>query len=323
MKKDFTMSAEQRRKVIISHLQEKPSVTRRVLSHVCGSSLKTIQRDIEKLRDDQWPIESHNEGYFLRRPSKAERRGNHNKVIATLLLTGGSIDRRFSQFAPEVAMQIKNKFLKMDDLDLRAWDVERGVTEVETKAFSEEDLEMFGKLARFILNQQPVRFYYKSILSDEGAYREAYPVQLKERDGHWYMLCYDYDREGCRVFAVSRISKVGVSNQMHQAPDEETIASVMARGSFSIWDKPSAQCRCVRVKLYDYAARLIQERVIHHSQKLEVISADEVILTMKTGDLLGINLWLRQFAPMVEILEPSSLKEDFIRDLRSALVRNE
>lgn len=75
------------------------------------------------------------------------------------------------------------------------------------------------------------------------------------------------------------------------------------------------------MRLLEYAARLIQERKIHHSQKLEIISPDEVILTLKTGDLLGVNLWLRQFAPLVEVLRPKSLKDDFIHDLTTALER--
>lgn len=61
------------------------------------------------------------------------------------------------------------------------------------------------------------------------------------------------------------------------------------------------------------------QRKIHRSQQLEVISQDEVILTLETGDMLGVNLWLRKYAPLVEVLEPERLREGFKRDLQAAL----
>jgi predicted DNA-binding transcriptional regulator YafY len=319
MKRDFAKPGAERRQMIVSHLQEGKTVTKREIAYLCGSCIKTIQRDLCKLRNEGWPIEFVNDGCYLRAPSSAEKKGSHNKMIATLLLTGGTIDRRFSKFAPEVAQSLKRQFLKMDDVAHRRWDVELSATDAEALPFSNDDLERFGKLARHILNREPVRFFYTPIMYDEGLDREVFPVQLKERDGYWYLLGYDYDRKACRVFALPRIENPCLSVQRHEAPSEDVIGEVMSRGNFSIWDDVAAKSELVKVRLIEYAARLIQERKIHHSQKLEVISQDEVVLTLETGDMLGVSLWLRQYAPLVEVLEPKKLRDSFRCDLQAAL----
>jgi len=321
MKKDFTKPGPERCQLIVSLLQEGKTITKRKIAHLCDCSLKTIQRDLCKLRNDGWPIEDGNDGCFLREPSSAEKKNSHNKLIATLLLTGGTIDRRFSKFAPGVAQTLKQQFLKMDDVEHRTWDAELSATDAEGQSFSEEDLERFGKLARHILNRQPIRFFYRAIMRKEGSDREVFPVQLKERDGYWYLLGYDYEREACRVFALPRIESPCLSVQRHEAPSEDIIREVMSRGDFSIWDDVITKTERVKVRLMGYAARLIQERKIHRSQELEVISQDEVILTLETGDMLGVSLWLRKYAPLVEVLEPQKLRDGFKRDLQVALSR--
>jgi len=139
---------------------------------------------MDDLRDARWPIEDCNDGYYLRISHDIEKKGSHNRMLATLLLTGGTIDRRFSKFAPEVARNLKQQFLKMDDVTCRRWDAEVSAMDAEALPFGEDELERFGKLARHILNHEPVRFFYKTIMSDEGEYREVFPVQLKERDGY-------------------------------------------------------------------------------------------------------------------------------------------
>jgi len=321
MNNDFAMPGPERRQLILSHLLEGKTVTKREMASLCDCSTKTVGRDIAQLCNERWPIESGNNGYWLREPSSAEKKGSHNKMIATLLLTGGTIDRRFAKFAPEVTKDLKQHFLKMDDVEHRTWDAELSATDVEGQSFSEEDLERFGKLARHILNREPVRFFYSAIMRKEGFDREVFPVQLKERDGYWYLLGYDYERKACRVFALPRIKSLSLSEQRHEAPSEEVIKEVMSRGDFSIWDDVVTKPERIKVRLIEYAARLIRERKIHRSQELEEISQDEVILTLETGDLLGVSLWLRKYAPLVEVLEPQKLRDSFKRDLQVALSR--
>jgi predicted DNA-binding transcriptional regulator YafY len=183
------------------------------------------------------------------------------------------------------------------------------------------ELERFGKLARHILNREAIRFFYTPLMYDQGLDREVFPVQLKEREGYWYLLGYDYERKACRVFALSRIESACLSVKYFETPDDEVIERVMAHGDFSIWDDVVANPEVVKVRLLGYAARLIQERKIHRSQQLEVISRDEVILSLETGDMLGVNLWLRKYAPLVEVMEPKRLRDDFIGNLEEALSR--
>ena len=75
------------------------------------------------------------------------------------------------------------------------------------------------------------------------------------------------------------------------------------------------------IRLFGYAAWHIQERKIHESQRHEIISNDEVMLTLETGDLLGVKLWLRRVAPDAEVVQPQWFRDEFLEDLRVALAR--
>ncbi|MGB0775179.1 MAG: helix-turn-helix transcriptional regulator [Akkermansiaceae bacterium] len=318
--KGFVIPVAQRRRLILGQLRDHGPVTRRALAHLCNSSLKTIQRDIEALRNDRWPIESLNDGYFLREPSVAERKESTNQHLAVLILAGCSVDKGLSHLAPDLTRQIKEEFLKLDNVP-DVWGAERRAVESPQLPISGAELEFFGKLARHILNEELVRIHHRGIGRKEAVPREIYPVQLKEREGSWYLLAWDAERKSKRVFALSRISQVAISKMKFKRPAAEVLEEITAGGGFSIWDNSDAKPVRVRVRLWDYAAWIVQERPIHHSQKLDVISQNEVVLTLKTGDLLGVNLWLRKFAPLVKVLAPKSLLDDFRRDMQTALSR--
>ncbi len=208
----------------------------------------------------------------------------------------------------------------VDELSLM---LEDNTTDAQSIPMSDGELENFGELAQAITRKLSVRIYYTNIGYERGVYHEVFPVQIKERDGLWYLLAYDYHYKARRVFALSRMEEVEVSEAKHPTVDEETIRSIQNHGNFSIWDDPTKKVETIKVRLFGYAAWYIQERKIHKSQRHEIISKDEVLLTLKTGDLLGVKLWLRRFMPEVEVLKPRHFRDAFINDLRCALSRYE
>lgn len=316
------MLKQRRHDYIMSVLMDGKTYTRAQFARYCDCSEKQIQRDIKYLSEIyQFPIEGGNQGYYLRAPSKAESKVTENKLLASLLIAGGSIDKRFEQMSPAAALSIKNHLYKLKDMRT-TWDAAKLTVKQEETSFSELELETFGRVARHILMQLPLEFDYRPLMSDSVERRSVHPIQLREREGFWYLLAHDYGRKACRVFAISRISKLSTSTEQHDEPSEEVIQAILKRGDFSIWDKDGEDKLHIKVKLVDYAARIIQERKIHESQQLDIISANEVILTLKTSDQIGVNLWLRKFAPMVTVLSPQSLRQDFIHDLKQSLANH-
>lgn len=315
-----TMRKTQRKHTILEHLFEGKTVKKREFRELFERSCseRTIQRTIKELQVEGWPIQALNDGYFLARPNKTDLRQSNYHIIATFALAGCAIDKNLESFAPDTVQQIKKHFLKANDLP-SYWDAEKRATDVKHIPFDENDLEAFGKLTRCVLNELPTTFSYRSIGKEESLQRTVFPIQLKEREGSWYLTAYDYDKEADRTFALKRLTNVTMPEDHYEDPSEEIINRNLSRGQFSIWDSGEAEAVQMEIRLVDYAAWIIQEHTIHPSQKLEVISPNEVILHLTTSDEIGVRLWLRKYAPFVEILSPVALREQYLRELQAGI----
>ena len=309
-----------RRSQILSLLEKEKPIRKQRLAERYGVAPRTIQRDINSLIDKGHKIESASDGYKLKLGKMLTRSTKDSCVMATLLLAHTAVDRRFACFGSDIVETIKSKLLKQDGASYLEYS-DNFPTDPQLIPMSQSELANFGEVAKAIINEQPVRMYYTSIGYENGVHHEIFPVQLKERDSVWYLLAYDYYYQARRVFALSRMDDVELSEENHPMPDKSTILSIQNHGNFSIWDDPEVKAQRIKIRLYNYAAWHIQERKIHQSQKHKIISKDEVELTLTTGDFLGVKLWLRKFAPDVKILQPAWFRDEFIADLKVSLER--
>jgi len=309
-----------RRSQMLNFFEKGKTGTRKSLSQRYGVSQRTIQRDVTHLINKGKKIESGPNGYKLNLGKMADRSTKDSRVMATLLLACAAFDRRFACFSSRMAETLKSQLLKQDGASYLEYS-DNLPTDAQAIPMSQSELANFGEVAKAIINEQPVRMYYTSIGYENGVHHEIFPVQLKERESVWYLLAYDYYYQARRVFALSRMDDVELSEKNHPVPDKSTILSIQNHGNFSIWDDPEVKAQRIKIRLYNYAAWHIQERKIHQSQKHKIISKDEVELTLTTGDFLGVKLWLRKFAPDVEITHPAWFRDEFIADLKVSLER--
>ena len=321
-KNDFITPAEKRRETIIGLIRERSRITKKQLAERFGCSSKTIQRDITYLQDEGWPIEFDMDGFYLREASSAERKVTDNKITAVLALAGCTVDKNLSAFAPEVVKTIKQRYFGCDDLPDRCDGLERPTDTIGAN-LNDADLEVFGVVTRNILSEQNISILYQSMHDSSYRSREVFPVQLKEREGVWYLLAFDYGKEKPLVFKLKKIQEAKLSDQDRPAPDEEMINQMLDWGQFSIWDDPRSKQYDIKVKLYGYAAQYIQDTQIHPSQKIQVISDDETYLTLGCGDLVGVGIWLKKFAQDVEVISPQCLKNTLREQFELFLRRNQ
>ncbi|MCK6066576.1 MULTISPECIES: helix-turn-helix transcriptional regulator [Microbacterium] len=67
--------------------------------------------------------------------------------------------------------------------------------------------EVLGELALACRDSERVRFTYTSA-SGESTHRRVEPHTLSPADRHWYLLCWDLDRDDWRTFRVDRLSGI-------------------------------------------------------------------------------------------------------------------
>lgn len=164
-------------------------------------------------------------------------------------------------------------------------------------------------------------FQYRAVDKPQAIERKVYPISLKQKDGVWYLIGYDLERKGLRVFTASKVQHVSTHLSTYKTPPRLALVQAQKIGEFSIWDTSNSGevMQTIKVKLWGHAADFVLSHKIHSSQKVELEGEGVVVLSLETSDLLGVRLWLRKFLQLVEIIEPDELRTEFINDLKVTL----
>lgn len=301
-------------------LRDNDRVTQADLAAANECSKKSIQRAVSMLQADGWPIEFDLEGYFLNPKTLDDLKKTENGNIAALVLTGCAIDQHLMDHFPSLALAARGSLPDVPDFQSFQYRLSNQLIAVDRCALTADELDTFGALARNIIDGIAVNFLYRAVSKEGEIERAVYPMCLKQRDGVWYLIAYDLEREAILVFAMKKIKKVKVCSLVYDRPSDSVLAKAEQWGEFSIWDTADTSAsHDIKVKLYGHAADFVRSNKIHSSQRFEIIDSDTVMLYLKTSDLLGVNLWLRKFLNLVEIIEPEVLRESFKQDLKAAL----
>ena len=318
---DFATPKFDRLKIILSLLREQSFVTQAQIAKVCSTSPKTAQRDIEKLRDRRWPIEKTNKGYYLRKASSAEKPSTIDEHFAVLMIAGCSIDKNISQLMPAVGEGVKREIFNMGEVEETesALLVDRAVNVPKT-IYSKDHLRLFGKLSRNIIDELAITFKYRSVGYSEEVVRTVYPVQLKLKEGIWYLLGFDLKHKESRIYAFNKIGEVSLLKEPWKPPTAKNIEQILQVGEFSIWDNGKDKIK-VQIDVSGYAQEYLFNQKLSDDQTCLTKGAISKV-TFTTTDFVGTLLWCRRFAPDVKIIRPKELRETFIKDLQYSLALN-
>ncbi|GHV91067.1 hypothetical protein AGMMS50268_15700 [Spirochaetia bacterium] len=173
--------------------------------------------------------------------------------------------------------------------------------------------EIWRTICEGLRENHILTFEYRSVWNDGCHPRRVRPWQLLFDNGAWYLYGYAEERRGARMFSLSRIRNIGLTDKTFTLP-----ASVDYRahtdGSF-LGVYTDDKKRRFRIAFYNDAALRIQERRWAADQSIEEIP-DGVILSF-TGTQYGkvLELVLAQGRDALP-LEPAELVEDWLANLR-------
>lgn len=176
---------------------------------------------------------------------------------------------------------------------------------------SPRDVKRFGELAKAILDQKVVAFYYRKLGADSAEPRRVYPLHLGEVDGGWYLIAHDLDRDALRTFSLPRMTRLKVSNVRFERPLDFD-GNKHLKQSFGVWHVAGDGARhLVRVELKNYAARLAQERRWHPTQEVFFLNAkgSRIEIRFEVGRLEEVLRWVLSFGSQAKVLGPPELAE--------------
>lgn len=293
------------------------------LSQQLETSTKTINRDIAYMRDQlglpvQWDARANGYLYSSEVDSFPTIQISEGELFALLVAqkalepyTGTPFQAPLESALQKLSEGLKDKvFMSLDGLD----------TPVSFKSagISKADLETFQIVTRAVAQQQSLHFEYKNLGASDYQQRQTEPLHLCCVENQWYVVCHDLIRGALRTFALVRMRDLQLTGNYFKRPDHFDIQNHL-KDAFGVF--VGAQKYAVRVHFDSWAAQLIQEKVWHPAQEIQVLDCGGVEFRIELADLFEIERWILSWGSHAKVLAPTELKQR-IRAHAEAMIQN-
>ncbi len=269
---------------------------------------KTIQRDIDFMRDrlglpivyDQLRF-----GFFYSEPVTGfpTIEVSEGEVVALLVAEKALMQYRGTSFEKP----LRAAFEKITEglrgsIDFK-WDEVDASISFKDAGAGVADLALFESVSRGVLRSSELSFEYRKLKSEKYETRRVHPYHLGCIKSLWYLFAYDLARGEVRTFALPRMRKVKETGARFRKPPGFSIARHL-RGSFGVLT--GKDLRRVRIRFDGVAARMVEERQWHPSQKIEQTGGG-IELKLELNSLEEIKSWVLGWGAHARVLEPPEL----------------
>ena len=272
-------------------------------------STRTIQRDIDKMRDRGAPIEydPHRHGFHYT---------HENWQPPGFTLTEGDLmglmvaDRALAGYRNSPYYQeLRSVFDRLtrqlpQTVSVSSVDLVANVSVITDPVTRIKD-GIWDAIRTGMHEHRTIAIHYRAPMHDESVVRVVDPLHVVGHSGEWYLLCWSHHHQSIRIFALNRIQKARIRNDRFTRP-EGFQAEQYIDPSFGVFVNETAVD--VAVRFEGEAASKIPERVWHPGQRIEKVDG-AIIVRFRTNQQSQVLFWVSQWGPMAEILEPPELRE--------------
>lgn len=289
---------------ILYYLLDKGTVTAPELAKKFEVSVRTIYRDIDMLSGAGIPVYTttgHGGGIHL----------FDNFVLKKSLLSEQEMQDILIGVQSLSAVQYPDTDGVMSKLKATFQIAESDWIEIDFSRWGsivEKEKQYFEMLKRSILGRQEIQFLYYNSLG-EVSQRRCQPLKMVYKDKAWYMYAYCLKRNDYRLFRISRIKELLVTDQYFKSHSEmkESVFSLMEEMGKPITIELSFP-KEVSYRVYD----TFEDDVIKWN-------GQEIRVNVTLPETEWLYSFIMSFGNQISILYPVSLKEKIIERYKIAL----
>ena len=260
--------------------------------NAAGDSLRTLQRDLEMLRNVfgvNIVYDKGGDGYRL------EERDNDNH-FADLLLN-------FELLSAISADSVMQKYVLPEH---------RRVS-VDTD---------FPLLLDAIRTQRAVAFDYTLVRQgNKLIHVRLHPYFLKESQRRWYLIGYDEGKK-LKSFALDRMEHIEIDTLDHFTRNDEIDVPALFRESFGIWNNPDDPVEEIVLKYDALDGSFVKSLPLHHTQEIVSDGDEGVTVRLRLRITNDFVMALLARSRSLEVVKPASLRQRICEVYRAALQRN-
>ena len=289
---------------ILYYLLDKGTVTAPELAKKFEVSVRTIYRDIDMLSGAGIPVYTttgHGGGIHL----------FDNFVLKKSLLSEQEMQDILIGVQSLSAVQYPDTDGVMSKLKATFQIAESDWIEIDFSRWGsivEKEKQFFEMLKRSILGRQEIQFLYYNSLG-EVSQRRCQPLKMVYKDKAWYLYAYCLKRNDYRLFRISRIKELLVTDQYFKSHSEmkESVFSLMEEMGKPITIELSFP-KEVSYRVYD----TFEDDVIKWN-------GQEIRVNVTLPETEWLYSFIMSFGNQISILYPISLKEKIIERYKIAL----
>lgn len=275
-----------------------------------GVNRKTIQRDIDFMRDRMsLPIEYDEvrHGYYYTEAVENFPLANitEGELIALLIAEKAIQQYRGTSFeAP-----LKNAFAKLTSqlhgpVTVALGDAQ-AVIGFKPLGVGVCDLERFSRLSEAVLHSREIGFEYRSLRAAVHETRHVQPWQVCCVHNQWYVIGFDLDRKEKRTFALPRIRKVVLTKRSFVRPADFSLEKHLG-SAFGIFT--GAGDHRIEIRFDSWAAQLVRECFWHDSQRFTERKDGSLEMELRLDSLEEVERWILSFGAHAQVLQPKELR---------------
>lgn len=175
-----------------------------------------------------------------------------------------------------------------------------------------------GPLYQAIQKQQVLQMQYRPFGAAQALDSIVHPYLLKEYNHRWFLIGQGTGREGLSTYALDRIENfIPYNNQGYLSPPNNIASQFANIVGVSI---PSEDCVPELVHLLFSASRgqYVRTKPLHPTQQLQARNDGVLEVSLKVIPTQELATLLLSFGDDVEVVAPSSLREQMEKRLRAA-----
>ena len=169
-----------------------------------------------------------------------------------------------------------------------------------------KEVKLFNVLYRAISQQKEVKFSYKA-LRKPSTEKVVKPLLMMMKKGRWYLYGVSESRKGITPFSFNRISDIEITKEKFSA-DRLPNPRAMLHHSFGavISSDPPFD---VVLEFESKVVERMKETIWHPDQKLEVLPEGRARLTLPLNNTMEVESWILSWGPYVKVIEPKKLAQ--------------
>nr|WP_281393965.1 WYL domain-containing protein [Texcoconibacillus texcoconensis] len=298
---------------ILRYLHKNDWVTAGELADLCGTSERTIYRDMQTLEKNGFYYTQGKNGYQLIEnviPTTSNLNEDEFLAIALSPLLSPMTQQTHSFYSTYHKAMNKVQTLLKQGTDLsRSFPHIGERIRIHSQKMSDEHLHNMQTMIEAITLNRSLDCTYHAMFRDEDTERTIDPYYLVPREGHLYVIAYCNWRETIRVFRLNRFKRMSLTDKTFKMPEDFNIDDYLAnRWSIIASDEATTFC----IHFHHDVARYIKEADYYVDARIDDQPDGSIhfFVTVKGAD--EFLRWLKQFGTSAELLSPTEYRDQLL-----------